>query len=774
MAQNNVLIRIAGDITDLRQKMSSAQKVVVDFSEEMKSVGKKMTLGISLPIAGLGAAAVKVATDFDSLKRGLAAVAGSAFGAEKQFVRLKEVAKLPGLGLEEAVQGSINLQAAGFSAQLAERSLKAFGNALATVGKGKAELDGVILALGQIASKGKISAEEINQIAERVPQIRKAMQAAFGTSDTELLQKAGLDAEAFVTRVVAELEKLPPVAGGAQNAFENMADALKQAGNAIGQQLLPLVISATEWIGRLADQVVHLNPEAVRWGVALAGVSALIGPLVVGLSNLGAALALISTSLKIGLLPLLGKAGLVIAGLTALSTWLLKTKLDAAAAAGEIDRLKTSLRDLSRAELQTQINLKKTQLEVGTERNTLTAPQKLKLTIQIAELEQQLKRTPTTPPPASPPPTLPVDPEEAAKRLKKAMDEAFDRVRMRGGLPSASLTMGDPGAYLRNLKNQRDGLYYDPAKGQFRSGTLEGRNHGMWRSQMSIAPRAEGVSLAQRASAAFGLARQGRLGDAAGAMGGPKIAGDALGKLAGSAKSVLSAFNPLGMVATVFGAALESLAPTLEPLTNIIGNVGSILAKAFLPILQSMWPVFKQVVIAATWVGQIFFTVAGGIAKAMGWLIKAIGTVVDKLLPGRQDGLKKAGQGLIDIGNGFSDAAKGLKQAREEIKDLSWEDATKPLHDAAREASYNVSEAFDLAYRRNQVAGGMVSSALPSGAGNRGNVDARVTFEPGSVLIQAAPGDDGEDLWQKFTRVLVEKRALGGTSDLDLAILGVR
>src|SRR5690606_26404524 len=118
----------------------------------------------------------------------------------------------------EAIQGSVNLQAAGFSADLARRSLMAFGNALATVGKGKADLDGVGLALSQIASKGKISAEEINQLSERVPQIRVAMKAAFGTSDTEQLQKMGIDATQFVEGVVAQLEKLPAVTGGINNA----------------------------------------------------------------------------------------------------------------------------------------------------------------------------------------------------------------------------------------------------------------------------------------------------------------------------------------------------------------------------------------------------------------------------------------------------------------------------------------------------------------------------------------------------------------------------
>src|SRR5215210_433175 len=104
-------------------------------------------MGVAGAAAGaFGILAIKAAGNMQSLRMGLDAVSGSSEESEKQLVRLREVAKLPGLGFQEAIQGSVNLQAAGLSANTAERALKSFGNALATVGKGKAELSGVILA----------------------------------------------------------------------------------------------------------------------------------------------------------------------------------------------------------------------------------------------------------------------------------------------------------------------------------------------------------------------------------------------------------------------------------------------------------------------------------------------------------------------------------------------------------------------------------------------------------------------------------------------------
>ena len=194
----------------------------------------------------LGVASVRAATELESLKRGLAAVSGGTAAAEAQLVRLREVAKLPGLSFRDAIEGSIRLQAAGVSAELAERALKGFGNALATVGKGATELEGVTRALSQIQSKGKVMAQEINQLAERLPQIRVLMQAAFGTSIAKEVEKLGLTTNEFLRRMVEQLEKLPQVTGSAKTSFENLEDAVFVALAAIGKEMLPPVLKAVE------------------------------------------------------------------------------------------------------------------------------------------------------------------------------------------------------------------------------------------------------------------------------------------------------------------------------------------------------------------------------------------------------------------------------------------------------------------------------------------------------------------------------------------------
>jgi tape measure domain-containing protein len=316
-----------GEINRVRSAVQSrTQQMASDFQAlggRLQSIGTKMTAAITLPLVGLGYASVKAAAEMDSLKRGLTAVAGSSEEAEKQLVRLREVAKLPGLGFAEAIRGSIQLQAVKLSANLAERSLMAFGNALATVGKGKAELDGVNLALTQIVSKGKVSAEEINQIAERVPQIREAMKAAFGTADTEKIQKLGLSSEKFIEGIIVELEKLPRVSGGVQNTFENLSDTVSDALRTIGEALLPSVIAVTNRLVPIIERFTSLFqslPASTQFGiVAFGALAAAAGPVTIALGFVVSAIGTIIGGLSSIGAPVAVAVAVVVAGAAALA-----------------------------------------------------------------------------------------------------------------------------------------------------------------------------------------------------------------------------------------------------------------------------------------------------------------------------------------------------------------------------------------------------------------------------------------------------------------------
>ena len=243
VAELTARISVIGE-AGVRQAFTRITQSARTAGESIRTMADSMRL---LELAGnvlSRVSGVQVAMSFDSQVRALAGYQKSAKDLEAQLARLQELAKLPGLGLSEVRMGVLNLQAAGLSSKLAERSLAAFGNALAQAGRGKDDLAGVILALGQISSKGKVSAEEINQLAERVPQIRTALQGAFGTADTEKIQKMGVSATQAIERIVAQLEKIPKATTGARVTLENLQDAFDRMTLPIGRGILDVFMGS--------------------------------------------------------------------------------------------------------------------------------------------------------------------------------------------------------------------------------------------------------------------------------------------------------------------------------------------------------------------------------------------------------------------------------------------------------------------------------------------------------------------------------------------------
>jgi tape measure domain-containing protein len=287
------IAQLKADIDQTTKALQEQGKLTTQIDEKNKQVTQSytgLTVALGATAAGLGLltrSIVTAAMTQQKLMIGLSAVEGGAKGAEQAMKRLIEVAKLPGLTLQQATQGYISLRAIDMNAALAERSLKAFGNALVTVGKGAPELNLVVLALTQISAKGKVLGQDLRQLQEQLPQIRKVMKQAFGTADVEAVQKileeTGQTADQFIEQMVIGFEKLPKVTGGAANAVENFGDVLFRTKAALGEALLPYLIKLLDSLSAVAMKFQQLDP-ATRGAIAgMIAVGAGVATLALGL-----------------------------------------------------------------------------------------------------------------------------------------------------------------------------------------------------------------------------------------------------------------------------------------------------------------------------------------------------------------------------------------------------------------------------------------------------------------------------------------------------------
>lgn len=296
--------RTAAQIEGIRNRGSVAGRgggfnfsgALKNTGQGLQSAGAALTAGLSVPIVGGLIGIVQAAAKYDTLKRSLVAVTGSAAEAKRQFAALQEVARLPGIDLTGAVQSAIALQSLGFKFDKTREIIVQFSNALNSGIGGPEVLPRITLQLTQMANRSKVLAEDLKPIVAAAPAIGRAVKQAFGTVNTEELQKRGVKPAEFIDKLLVQLAKMERFSGGAANAFVNFKDSITTSAARVGEVLLPPITKALDrlepLIGRIAGAFTSLAPATQLAVIGLSGLVALAGPLLLGV---GGALTLIST-----------------------------------------------------------------------------------------------------------------------------------------------------------------------------------------------------------------------------------------------------------------------------------------------------------------------------------------------------------------------------------------------------------------------------------------------------------------------------------------------
>lgn len=316
---NNLNVTLGLDLTPFEKSLVRLQKRLGELSRNLEGIGQSMTQNLTLPILGIGAAAVKSFADFDKLERGLTAVMGTSEAAAAELEKLKEAARAPGLGFEEAVRGSIRLQAVGLSADEARGTLQAFGAAIAATGGTAENLESVQYQLTQMISKNRILQEDFGILQENVPLLGKAVQQAFGTANIEQIRATGISAQDFNKRLVEALQSLPEVqkaTGGLGNAFDNFTDSVKFSLGELGRiiaetiNLEGILNGLSDALAAVAGWFKQLNPGAQKFVIVLGLILAGIGPVLFVAAKLVGLFSTLSAGFRviIGLGPKLGAA----------------------------------------------------------------------------------------------------------------------------------------------------------------------------------------------------------------------------------------------------------------------------------------------------------------------------------------------------------------------------------------------------------------------------------------------------------------------------------
>ena len=345
---DNAIANLRTELDDFQNQASKPlgfQQALEQSGPAILGVGTALS-GISAAFGLVGVEAVKVSEGLNTAKIGFTTMLGSGEAAEKMLKDIQQFAATTPFEFPDLVNTAQRMKALGFEASQVIPTLRTVGDTASAMGKGKESIDLMVLALGQMTSKGKVSAQEMNQLAEQGVGAWKILADSIGVSIPEamkLAEKGAISASQAVpallagmnTQFAGSMDKMSQTLTG---QWSNFKDQITMALVPIGQSLvpvlqmlLPILASALAKVAEFAKWFGELPDPIRNAGLALGAMAAAAGPLLLavgGLVTAGGALsaALAPLGLTIGgviaaMSPWVIAIGLVVAALVALGTW---------------------------------------------------------------------------------------------------------------------------------------------------------------------------------------------------------------------------------------------------------------------------------------------------------------------------------------------------------------------------------------------------------------------------------------------------------------------
>ena len=280
-------------------------KNAIRMSQNLLSSLKYAAAGLS----ALGVASVKMSADMQVARKSMEVLTGSAEAARKHLSDLERFAATTPFDFSGLVDASKRLQAYGFQAEAVIPILQNVGDASAALGLGQEGIDRITLALGQMASKGKVSAEEMLQLTETGIAGWQMLADYTGKSVAEVQEQASKGAISAQTALEAIFTGMRDRFGGImeQSADEipyqlsNMQDSISNIMRSIGDSITEGLDLKT----KMSDVSIYLT--ALSQEIKTSGVREAMNELVP--PELEGAIAGVATAITVMLIPALAKLG---------------------------------------------------------------------------------------------------------------------------------------------------------------------------------------------------------------------------------------------------------------------------------------------------------------------------------------------------------------------------------------------------------------------------------------------------------------------------------
>ena len=303
-----LMVNVIGDASGFKSTMSGAAQSMKSNIDAMNSFGTSLTAGVTLPIIGLGIAALKGAADQEQLQVAFTTMLGSAEKATALIQNLQKFSAETPFEMPEVVTAGKQLLAFGIEGENVQETLRMLGDVASGVG---APLGDLTYLFGTASASGRLMTADINQFTTRGIPMIQALAQVFGVSESSIkdMAAAGKITSADMTKafelMTGEGGRFNGMMAAQSQTIMGLASTLKdnfgQALTAIGVKLIEIfniggadgaMAQMVAMTGRIKDGILAFadsNPALFRMAILFAMAAAAVGPLLLAIGWLASA-----------------------------------------------------------------------------------------------------------------------------------------------------------------------------------------------------------------------------------------------------------------------------------------------------------------------------------------------------------------------------------------------------------------------------------------------------------------------------------------------------
>ena len=289
----DMVVRIRGDMTDFNKAIDATETKFKAATANFQKLGMNLTKFVTLPILGIGAAAVKAAADMEIQEAAFETMLGSAEKAKTLLADLNDLAAKTPFQLTDLANATKTMLAFGIENEKVLPNLRMLGD----IAGGDAEkLRSLTLAFSQIQSTGRLMGQDLLQLINAGFNPLQIIAEKTGKTMAEL--KKDMENGAISADMVSDAFKTATSEGGRffggmerasltlKGQFSTLLDNMMMLGRGLGDVLLPPLKDLTQAATQLTQKFTALD-EPTRTAIVQQGLlAAAIGPVILGVLKL--------------------------------------------------------------------------------------------------------------------------------------------------------------------------------------------------------------------------------------------------------------------------------------------------------------------------------------------------------------------------------------------------------------------------------------------------------------------------------------------------------